>query len=70
METIEFLTDEEKSAIRHHRCYKEGEAANDHNHRVYRKQQGVVQGNPYEVGSEEWKSWRDGYAYRDMVNDG
>lgn len=22
------------------------------------------------VGSEEWKAWRDGYAYRDMVNDG
>ena len=49
---------------------REGENANDHNRRVYRNGKGVVKGNPYQVGSDQWKAWRDGYAYRDMVNDG
>jgi len=52
------------------RCRQEGMGANDHNRRVYRNQRGTTKGNPYEVNSEEWKAWRDGYAYRDMVNDG
>jgi hypothetical protein len=52
------------------KCRREGEDANDHNHRVYRRQQGTTKGNPYQVGTEEWAAWRDGYAYRDMVNDG
>lgn len=49
------------------RCFLEGEIANDHNRRVYRNQRGTVMGNPYVVGSEEWREWRNGYAYRDMV---
>lgn len=52
------------------RCRREGEDANDHNRRVYRTHQGVLKGNPYEMGTDEWKAWQAGYAYRDMVNDG
>lgn len=52
------------------RCRQEGMDANDHNHRVYRNHRGTTKGNPYELDSQEWKAWRDGYAYRDMVNDG
>lgn len=51
-------------------AFKDGEAANDHNRGVYRKQRGTTKGNPHEVNSEAWKAWRDGYSYRDMVNDG
>lgn len=52
------------------RCSQEGMDANDHNRRVYRNQRGMTKGNPYPLDSEEWKAWRDGYSYRDMVNDG
>jgi hypothetical protein len=59
------MSDEERA-----KYFREGCEANDHNRRVYRRQQGTTKGNPYEVDSEEWKVWRDAYAYRDMVNDG
>ena len=52
------------------RCFRDGQDANDHNRRVYRNGRGTMKGNPFEVGSSAWKAWKDGYAYRDMVNDG
>lgn len=50
---------------------REGEAANDHNRRVYRLGRGVLLRNPYTgKNAAAAEVWEQGYQYRDMVNDG
>ncbi len=68
--TREEWQDYERRKCQLRKCWREGCDANDHNRNVYRLGNGIMRGNPYGVGSDDWKEWRDGYAYRDMVNDG
>lgn len=49
---------------------REGSDANDHNIQVYRRGEGMLKGNPYQIGSPEWTAWKNGYAHRDIENDG
>lgn len=51
-------------------CFQQGENANDNNRSVYRTGRGQTVSCPYEAGTDQAKWWREGYEYRDMVNDG
>jgi hypothetical protein len=53
-------------------AFRAGESANDHNRRIFRHRYGsdVPKENPYLDGTALHRRWREGYNYRDMVNDG
>ena len=50
--------------------FNEGQNANDHNKRVWRTRRGQAKFCPYDAESPQARFWREGYNYRDMVNDG
>lgn len=52
------------------RAHQAGMNANDNNRRVTRTGRGQWIDCPHAAGTPEDVRWRDGYQYRDMINDG